>query len=77
MSLSASKSDSILFSVNTIRFFIRKTWPMAFSDILSHDREGSILRRAVKGDRVAHAYLFAGIDGIGKENGGPRARSLA
>ncbi|MEE9542841.1 MAG: DNA polymerase III subunit [Thermodesulfobacteriota bacterium] len=39
---------------------------MAFSDILSHDREISILKRAVKSGRVAHAYLFAGIDGIGK-----------
>lgn len=39
---------------------------MAFSDILSHDRECSILARAIKSDRVAHAYLFAGIDGIGK-----------
>ncbi len=39
---------------------------MAFSDILSHDREISILKRAVKGGRVAHAYLFAGLDGIGK-----------
>jgi DNA polymerase-3 subunit delta' len=40
---------------------------MAFSDILSHDREISILKRAVDGDRVAHAYLFAGIEGIGKK----------
>lgn len=47
---------------------------MAFSDILSHDRESTILRRAVKGGRVAHAYLFAGIDGIGKRKA---ARELA
>ena len=39
---------------------------MGFSSILSHEREVSILKRAVKGQRVAHAYLFAGIDGIGK-----------
>ncbi len=39
---------------------------MAFSDILSHAREVSILKRAVKSGRVAHAYLFAGLDGIGK-----------
>lgn len=39
---------------------------MPFSDILSHAREVSILKRAVKGGRVAHAYLFAGLDGIGK-----------
>ena len=47
---------------------------MAFSDIISHDRECSILSRAVKSGRVAHAYLFAGIDGIGKR---AAARELA
>ena len=39
---------------------------MGFSSILSHAREVSILKRAVRGRRVAHAYLFAGVDGIGK-----------
>jgi DNA polymerase-3 subunit delta' len=39
---------------------------MGFSDILSHDREVRVLKRAVSSGRVAHAYIFAGIDGIGK-----------
>lgn len=39
---------------------------MTFAQILGHDRQKDILRRAVAGDRLAHAYLFEGPDGIGK-----------
>ncbi len=39
---------------------------MSFSDIIGHDREVALLKNAVKTNRAAHAYLFTGIDGIGK-----------
>jgi len=39
---------------------------MAFSDILGHDRQIDVLRRAIKADRVPHAFLFFGDEGIGK-----------
>jgi DNA polymerase-3 subunit delta' len=39
---------------------------MTFDQILGHDRQKEILRRALANGRVAHAYLFTGPDGIGK-----------
>jgi len=39
---------------------------MTFSQILGHDRQKDILRRAIGSDRLAHAYLFEGPEGIGK-----------
>ncbi|MEE8574689.1 MAG: DNA polymerase III subunit delta' [Thermodesulfobacteriota bacterium] len=39
---------------------------MKFSDIFGHDKEIDILKKAAASGRVAHAYLFSGIDGIGK-----------
>ncbi len=39
---------------------------MTFDKILGHDRQKDILRRALANGRLAHAYLFAGPDGIGK-----------
>ena len=39
---------------------------MTFDQILGHDRQKEILRRALANGRVAHAYLFSGPDGIGK-----------
>lgn len=39
---------------------------MTFSQILGHDRQKVILRRAFDSDRLAHAYLFEGPEGIGK-----------
>lgn len=39
---------------------------MTFDSIIGHDRQKSILRRALENQRVAHAYLFEGPDGIGK-----------
>lgn len=38
----------------------------AFKDILGHEREKGLLRRALEGGRLAHAYIFAGTSGIGK-----------
>ena len=39
---------------------------MTFDQILGHDRQKGILRRALANGRLAHAYLFSGPDGIGK-----------
>ena len=39
---------------------------MTFSRIIGHDRQKSILQRALSGGRLAHAYLFAGPEGVGK-----------
>jgi len=38
----------------------------SFKEILGHDREKDLLKRAVSSGRVAHAYLFAGLSGTGK-----------
>ena len=39
---------------------------MTFDQILGHERQKDILQRALSNDRIAHAYLFSGPDGIGK-----------
>lgn len=39
---------------------------MTFAQIIGHDRQKNILRRALASGRLAHAYLFAGPDGVGK-----------
>jgi len=39
---------------------------MTFDSILGHDRQKAILRQALKNQRIAHAYLFEGPEGIGK-----------
>ena len=39
---------------------------MTFDHILGHDRQKDILHRALANGRIAHAYLFAGPDGVGK-----------
>lgn len=39
---------------------------MTFSSIIGHDRQKELLRRALRNDRLAHAYLFEGPEGIGK-----------
>lgn len=40
---------------------------MPFSDVIGHERPKAILQTALRHDRVAHAYLFHGDDGIGKK----------
>lgn len=47
---------------------------MSFREILGHERELGELRRALAGDRLPHALLLTGPDGIGKSL---VARSLA
>ena len=39
---------------------------MSFTAIIGHERQKDVLRRALSSDRLAHAYLFAGPEGIGK-----------
>ncbi len=40
---------------------------MTFANIIDHDRQKEILRRALKNKRLAHAYLFEGPEGVGKK----------
>ena len=46
----------------------------AFADIIGQTKAKAFLRRAMAGDRLAHGYLFAGPDGVGKKS---MARALA
>jgi DNA polymerase-3 subunit delta' len=39
---------------------------MPFSDVIGQDRAIAVLRRSISISRVAHAYLFSGIEGCGK-----------
>ncbi len=39
---------------------------MTFDRIIGHERQKNILRQALRNQRIAHAYLFEGPDGIGK-----------
>ena len=40
---------------------------MPFSEIIGQDRAVSVLKRSIALERVAHAYLFSGIEGCGKK----------
>jgi DNA polymerase III subunit delta' len=40
---------------------------MTFDQILGHTRQKEILQRAIRANRLAHAYLFEGPEGIGKQ----------
>lgn len=40
---------------------------MTFEQILGHQQQIEILQRALKGRRLAHAYLFEGPEGVGKQ----------
>ena len=44
----------------------RKFRPQNFDDVVGQEHITDILKKAVKADRVAHAYLFSGPRGIGK-----------
>jgi DNA polymerase-3 subunit delta' len=39
---------------------------MSFKDIYGHEKQISVLQTAVARDRIPHAYLFYGMEGIGK-----------
>ena len=40
---------------------------MRFAEIYGHEKPIAILKSAMAKDRIAHAYLFYGMDGIGKK----------
>jgi hypothetical protein len=40
---------------------------MTFGEIYGHGKQIAILKSAMAKDRIAHAYLFYGMEGIGKE----------
>ena len=40
---------------------------MPFADIIGQDNAVSVLRRAIQHQRLHHAYLFSGYDGVGKK----------
>jgi DNA polymerase-3 subunit delta' len=40
---------------------------MPFAEIIGQERAVSVLRRSIGMERVAHAYLFTGIEGCGKQ----------
>jgi len=54
--------------------FARKWRPKTFDEIIGQSHIARILKNAIKGDRVAHAYIFSGPRGIGKTSA---ARILA
>jgi len=54
--------------------FARKWRPQTFDDIVGQEHVATTLKNAIKMDRVAHAYLFAGSRGVGKTS---TARILA
>jgi DNA polymerase-3 subunit delta' len=39
---------------------------MAFGELTGHEKQVAILRNAMANNRIAHAYLFYGMEGIGK-----------
>lgn len=50
---------------------------MTFGEIYGHERQIAILKSAMAKDRIAHAYLFYGMEGIGKKTtAGVFARAL-
>ncbi len=44
----------------------RKWRPQDFSEVIGQEAVVTALQNAVSGDRIAHAYLFSGIRGVGK-----------
>ena len=40
---------------------------MSFSDIYGHEKQIKVLQAAILRDRIAHAYLFYGAEGVGKK----------
>ncbi len=44
----------------------RKWRPQIFADVIGQDHITQTLMNAIKGDRMAHAYLFSGARGVGK-----------
>src|SRR5437764_7201006 len=52
----------------------RRYRPQTFKEIVGQEAVARVLANAIKGNRVAHAYLFTGARGVGKTS---TARILA
>ncbi len=66
-----TESDALIRSNNSL---YRKYRPSEFDELRGQEHITSVLRAAVLGDKIAHAYLFAGGRGTGKTSS---ARILA
>jgi DNA polymerase-3 subunit gamma/tau len=49
----------------------RKWRPMSFRDLIGQEHVSRTLANAIARERVAHAFLFTGVRGVGR----PRARA--
>jgi DNA polymerase III subunit gamma/tau len=50
----------------TYEVLARKWRPQTFEDVIGQEHITQTLQNAIKGDRLAHAYLFSGARGVGK-----------
>lgn len=50
-----------------IEFFNKGNYAMSWTQVIGHDREKKILQMAIIDNKIAHAYLLQGLEGIGKE----------
>jgi DNA polymerase-3 subunit gamma/tau len=50
----------------TYQVIARKWRPQTFSDLVGQEHVTNTLANAIRGDRVAHAYIFSGARGVGK-----------
>ncbi|MCA9605062.1 MAG: DNA polymerase III subunit gamma/tau, partial [Myxococcales bacterium] len=46
--------------------FARKYRPQSFADVVGQEHVTRTLSNAIETDRVAHAFLFTGVRGVGK-----------
>ena len=46
--------------------FFKLEWRMSFRDIISHEREIELLKSGLRSGKLSHAYIFSGVEGIGK-----------
>ena len=54
------------FSCMSYLVLARKWRPQSFDDIAGQEHISRILQNAIRTDRIAHAYLFTGVRGVGK-----------
>ena len=59
--ISALKSDKMSYEI-----FARKYRPQTFEKMIGQEHVAKTLQNAVKNDRIAQAYIFSGMRGVGK-----------
>ena len=59
-------SDNKEIKKENYQVLARKYRPKKFSELIGQETLINIITNAIKQNRVAHAYLFTGIRGIGK-----------